>query len=198
MALRRLATLLALTFALGAAAGAVGARTAPRMWADQLVNVTTDDLRWAKTRVRVNVDHWDPGAQTGLHRHPGPTVIYVLDGEVEEVFPDGAKHARRTVNPPDDTWVAFAPDRRGYKKHCHFKVAVSRNCVRFLFEVGPEHADKARWRAAWKRNAAQLGAVLRRVQGLAWFKNEHDEEPAGMLSDLDAEGLTQLAEDRLR
>jgi len=115
-----------------------------------------------------------------------------------EAFAHVAKHARRTVNPPDDTWVAFAPDRRGYKKHCHFKVAVSRNCVRFLFEVGPEHADKARWRAAWKRNAAQLGAVLRRVQGLAWFKNEHDEEPAGMLSDLDAEGLTQLAEDRLR
>ena len=115
-----------------------------------------------------------------------------------EAFAHVAKHARRTVNPPDDTWVAFAPDRRGYKKHCHFKVAVSRNCVRFLFEVGPEHADKVRWRAAWKRNAAQLGAVLRRVQGLAWFKNEHDEEPAGMLSDLDAEGLTQLAEDRLR
>jgi quercetin dioxygenase-like cupin family protein len=89
MALRRLSTLLALTFALGAAAGAVGARTAPRMWADQLVNVTTDDLRWAKTRVRVNVDHWDPGAQTGLHRHPGPTVIYVLDGALEEVFSDG-------------------------------------------------------------------------------------------------------------
>src|SRR2546430_14301843 len=115
-----------------------------------------------------------------------------------ETFAHVARHARRTVNPPDDTWVAFAPDKRGYKKHCHFKVAGSRNCVRFLFEVGPEHADKARWRAAWKRNAAQLGAVLRRVQGLAWFKNEHDEEPAGMLSDLDAEGLTQLAEDRLR
>jgi len=116
----------------------------------------------------------------------------------DETFIHVAKHARRTVNPPDDTWVAFAPDRRGYKKHCHFKVAVSRNCVRFLFEVGPEHADKVRWRAAWKRNAAQLGAVLRRVQGLAWFKNEHDEEPAGLLSDFDAEGLTQLAEDRLR
>ncbi len=81
--------LLVLTFVLGAAAGAVGARTAPRMWADQLVNMTTEDLRWAKTRVRVNVDHWDPGAQTGLHRHPGPTVIYVLDGELEEAFADG-------------------------------------------------------------------------------------------------------------
>ncbi len=124
-----------------------------------------------------------------------PDVARAASGEA---FAHVAKHARRTVNPPDDTWVAFAPDRRGYKKHCHFKVAVSRSCVRFLFEVGPEHADKARWGAAWKKNAPQLGAVLRRVQGLAWFKNEHDEEPAGVLSDLDAEGLTQLAEDRLR
>src|SRR5437899_9772775 len=130
-----------------------------------------------------------------LGKSLAPSVSRSLGGEV---FAHVAKHARRTVNPPDDTWVAFAPDRRGYKKHCHFKVAVSRNCVRFLFEVGPEHADKVRWRAAWKRNAAQLGAVLRRVQGLAWFKNEHDEEPAGLLSDFDAEGLTQLAEDRLR
>ena len=31
-----------------------------------------------------------------------------------------AKHARRTVNPPADTWVAFAPDRRGYRKAPHF------------------------------------------------------------------------------
>ena len=63
----------------------------------------------------------------------------------DETFMHVARHARRTVNPPDDTWVAFADDRRGYKKHAHFKVALSRHCVRFLFEIGPEHADKKRW-----------------------------------------------------
>ena len=115
-----------------------------------------------------------------------------------EAFAHVARHARRTVNPPDDTWVAFAPDRRGYKKHCHFKVAVSRNCVRFLFEAGPEHADKKRWAAAWKKNAPRLGPVLGRVRGLAWFKNEHDEESAGMLADLDAEGFARLADELLR
>jgi uncharacterized protein YktB (UPF0637 family) len=109
-----------------------------------------------------------------------------------------AKHARRTVNPPDDTWVAFGPDLRGYKKHCHFKVAVSRRCVRFLFEVGPEHADKKRWGAAWKRSAGKLGPVLRRVKGLAWFKNEHDEEPAAALTDVPVEQLAQLAEELTR
>jgi uncharacterized protein YktB (UPF0637 family) len=113
-------------------------------------------------------------------------------------FAHVAKHMRRTVNPPDDTWVAFAADKRGYKKHCHFKVAVSRGAVRFLFEAGPEHARKKRWVAAWKRHAPKLVPVFRRAKGLAWFKNEHDEAPAAVLSDLSAEEVARLADELLR
>jgi uncharacterized protein YktB (UPF0637 family) len=130
-----------------------------------------------------------------LSRSLLPEVARVAGGEA---YGHVAKHARRTVNPPADTWVAFGPDRRGYKKHGHFKVAVSRNCVRFLFEVGPEHADKPGVAEAWKRDAPQLGPVLRRVRGLAWFKNEHDEEPGGMLAELGSDPLSRLADDLLR
>lgn len=35
-----------------------------------------------------------------------------------------AKHARRSVNPPDETWVAFSPSARGYKNYAHFAVGV--------------------------------------------------------------------------
>jgi uncharacterized protein YktB (UPF0637 family) len=112
----------------------------------------------------------------------------------DQTFAHVARHARRTVNPPDDTWVAFAADARGYKKHPHFKVAVSRHCVRFLFEIGPEHADKTRWGAAWKKNAPNIGAVLRRVKGLSWFENEHDETPTAALSDLTPEDLVAFAD----
>jgi uncharacterized protein YktB (UPF0637 family) len=115
-----------------------------------------------------------------------------------EAFAHVAKHARRTVNPPDDTWVAFCPDARGYKKHPHFKVAVSRQCVRFLFEIGPEHADKKRFAGAWKKSAGKLGPVIRRVKGLAWFKNEHDDEPAGWLADMTAEEFAGLADELMR
>ena len=115
-----------------------------------------------------------------------------------DTFAHVAKHARRTVNPPDDTWVAFAPDKRGYKKHCHFKLAVSRHCVRFLFEIGPEHAEKKRWAAAWKRNAGKLSPVLRRVKTLAWFKNEHDETPAAALGDMTPDALIELADEIVR
>ncbi|PAV29870.1 hypothetical protein CIL05_08295 [Virgibacillus profundi] len=41
-----------------------------------------------------------------------------------EVFLHIAKHARRTVNPPKDTWLAIADNKRGYKKHPHFQVGV--------------------------------------------------------------------------
>lgn len=116
----------------------------------------------------------------------------------EATFAHVAKHARRTVNPPDDTWVAFAGDPRGYKKHPHFKVAVSRTCVRFLLEIGPEHADKRRWAAAWKKSAPKLGPVIRRVKGLSWFKNEHDEEAAAPLADLGPEQLGELGDELTR
>ena len=130
-----------------------------------------------------------------LGKSLAPAVSRSLGGEV---FAHVARHARRTVNPPDDTWVAFSPDARGYKKHCHFKVAVSRHCVRFPFEVGPEHADKKRWAAAWKKNAPKLAPVLRRVKSLAWFKNEHDEELAARLADLTPEAISELADELLR
>ena len=115
-----------------------------------------------------------------------------------ELFPHVAKHARRTVNPPDDTWVAFGPDKRGYKKDVHFKVAVSRNCLRFLFEVGPEYQNKARWAALWAKKVPELSSALKRVKGLGWFKNEHDEEPASLLKDLSLEELRQLAQELTR
>ncbi|MEN1967017.1 DUF1054 domain-containing protein [Lentibacillus sp. N15] len=41
-----------------------------------------------------------------------------------EMFLHIAKHARRTVNPPNDTWLAVANNKRGYKKHPHFQVGL--------------------------------------------------------------------------
>src|SRR5947207_6201580 len=130
-----------------------------------------------------------------LGKSLAPAVARSVGGDT---FAHVAKHARRTVNPPDDTWVAFAPDKRGYKKHCHFKVALSRHCVRFLFEIGPEHADKKRWATAWKKNARNLAPVLRRVKNLAWFKNEHDETPAAALGDMTPDALMELADEIVR
>lgn len=41
-----------------------------------------------------------------------------------EMYLHIARHARRTVNPPQDTWLAIAGNKRGYKKHPHFQVGL--------------------------------------------------------------------------
>ncbi|TCT26927.1 uncharacterized protein YktB (UPF0637 family) [Melghiribacillus thermohalophilus] len=41
-----------------------------------------------------------------------------------EMYVHIAKHARRTKNPPKDTWMAFSHDKRGYKKHPHFQIGL--------------------------------------------------------------------------
>ena len=110
-----------------------------------------------------------------------------------EVFPHVAKHMRRTVNPPEDTCVAFGPEKRGYKKDQHFKIAISRHCIRLLFEMGPEYADKAKWVRAWEREIGRLAVKLQKGPGIGWYKNEHDEEPAALLASLSLQEIGGLA-----
>lgn len=151
--------------------------------------------------------------KTGFHERMGAIILKIRPkltsiGEAiaprisplvdRPLFVHVAKHARRTVNPPDDTWAAFGPDARGYKKDVHFKVAVSRHCVRFLFEAGPEYYAKPDFAAAWGRNSNDLASGLKRAKDLAWFKNEHDEDPAAQVKDLAAEDLRQLGEELTR
>lgn len=53
-----------------------------------------------------------------IGQHLAPTLSALLG---EPIYYHVAKHARRTVNPPNDTWVAWSKDSRGYKKHPHFQ-----------------------------------------------------------------------------
>lgn len=51
-------------------------------------------------------------------------IEHVQDKLDNDMFLHIAKHARRTVNPPRDTWLAIAANKRGYKKHPHFQVGL--------------------------------------------------------------------------
>ncbi len=42
-----------------------------------------------------------------------------------EFYPHVAKHMRRTVNPPDETWAAFGPSPRGYKRYGYLALCIS-------------------------------------------------------------------------
>ncbi|MCE9625032.1 MAG: DUF1054 domain-containing protein [Deltaproteobacteria bacterium] len=43
-----------------------------------------------------------------------------------EFFAHTAKHMRRKVNPPDETWVALGPQSRGYKAYVYFAFCIGK------------------------------------------------------------------------
>ncbi|MBO1624815.1 YktB family protein [Bacillus arachidis] len=49
---------------------------------------------------------------------------YLSEQTEETFFYHVAKHARRKVNPPNDTWVAFSTNKRGYKMLPHFQIGL--------------------------------------------------------------------------
>jgi quercetin dioxygenase-like cupin family protein len=44
--------------------------------------------------LRVHDDRWDPGAETGVHDHPGPVILAVIEGELVEETPAGRNELR--------------------------------------------------------------------------------------------------------
>ena len=60
----------------------------------------------------------------------------------ETFYAHVAKHARRSVNPPVDTWVAFAPNKRGYKMLPHFQIGLFKDHLFLMFGVMHEGKDK--------------------------------------------------------
>ncbi|HDL8951370.1 TPA: YktB family protein [Staphylococcus aureus] len=61
----------------------------------------------------------------------------------ETFYPHVAKHARRSVNPPKDTWVAFATNKRGYKMLPLFQIGMFEDQLFVMFGIMHEAKDKA-------------------------------------------------------
>ncbi|MEH6946817.1 DUF1054 domain-containing protein [Bacillus sp. JJ634] len=78
----------------------------------------------------------------------------------EEIFPHVAKHARRTINPPKDTWVAFAANRRGYKMMPHFQIGLWETHLFVWFAVIYEAPNKAEFGKRLEENAELLKNIV--------------------------------------
>jgi len=80
-----------------------------------------------------------------------------------------AQHLRRRVNPPAETWAAFAREKRGYKRWTHYRVAISGAGVRVTVFVEDDADDKAPLGASFEAGAEELIGKLAPATGLEWY-----------------------------
>lgn len=110
-----------------------------------------------------------------------------------EFFPHVAKHARRTVNPPSDSWVAFAPAKRGYKALPHFQIGLWGSHLFIVVAVIYENSDK---RGISERLQHNL-SILTSLPADYIVSGDHMKPNAEKISAINKEGLNSLL-DRLQ
>jgi len=88
----------------------------------------------------------------------------------QEMHPHVAKHARRTVNPPNDTWVAWAHHKRGYKAHPHFQVGLWSTHLFIQFAVIYECGHKEQFAGQLRQ---QLDRIRQHIPGHYFWSDDH-------------------------
>jgi uncharacterized protein YktB (UPF0637 family) len=77
-----------------------------------------------------------------------------------EFFPHVAKHARRTVNPPPETWAAFGPSPKGYKRFGYLALCISGAGVHARAVVKSEADRRPEMGQLLKTRGAQLAKAF--------------------------------------
>lgn len=113
--------------------------------------------------------------------------LSVLAGN--EMFSHVAKHARRTVNPPDDTWVAFADNKRGYKKHPHFQIGLWQSHLFIWYAVIDEAPHKAEIGSLLEK---KIDYLRKHVPDEFVWSDDHRKPEATKMKDLSDEQLLHL------
>ncbi|UJF25860.1 YktB family protein [Planococcus sp. 107-1] len=105
----------------------------------------------------------------------------------EEFFPHVAKHMRRTVNPPNDSWVAFAPHKRGYKAVPHFQIGLWESHIFVILAVIYEAPNK-------KVMAEELlkSDILASLPKDFMLSGDHMKPEAESIADLEEAGIEKL------
>jgi uncharacterized protein YktB (UPF0637 family) len=108
-----------------------------------------------------------------------------------EMFLHIAKHARRTVNAPKDTWMAIAANKRGYKQHPHFQVGLFDDHVfiwlAFIYEL-PNKTEIA------KNFLEELDNVVKTIPSDYVVSLDHMKKDSESMGNLGEEGLKKSLE----
>lgn len=89
---------------------------------------------------------------------------YLTELTGDEYFAHVAKHARRKVNPPDDTWVSFSTNPRGYKMMPHFQIGLYNSHAFCMYGVIYESPDKKQLASRWLDNIDQFRSLPQNYQ----------------------------------
>ncbi|WP_338781725.1 DUF1054 domain-containing protein [Metabacillus sp. FJAT-52054] len=108
----------------------------------------------------------------------------------DEMFSHVAKHARRSVNPPDDTWVAFASSKRGYKMLPHFQIGLWETHVFIWFAMIYEAPAKVSFGKAAEKN---LNQILHDIPENFVWSSDHTKPGAVSQKELGKKGLKEMA-----
>lgn len=121
-----------------------------------------------------------------LGQHFAPT-LSALAGD--EMHYHVAKHARRTINPPKDTWVAFASNSRGYKMLPHFQIGLWETHVFIWFAVIYEAPDKE---AFGKKLEKNIDTIHKKIPKEFYWSGDHMKPEATLHRDLSKEDLLSM------
>jgi len=107
----------------------------------------------------------------------------------EEMFAHVAKHARRTKNPPNDTWVAFASNSRGYKMMPHFQIGLWESHVFIWFAIIYEAQNKSNFGHVLESKA---DAIYEAIPDHFVWSADHMKPEATLHGDLSKDELKEM------
>jgi uncharacterized protein YktB (UPF0637 family) len=100
-----------------------------------------------------------------------------------------AKHARRTVNPPEETWVAWSTSRRGYKSLPHFQFGI-RDLHLFIWFALIYECDK---KAQFARNLReQLDEIWPAVPDSYYISQDHTKPDVTLKKEMEPEHVLKM------
>lgn len=107
----------------------------------------------------------------------------------DEMFSHVAKHARRTINPPKDTWVAFSSNPRGYKMVPHFQIGLWETHVFIWFALIYEAPNKQEFGV---KLAEDLDAIYKQIPADFVWSTDHTKPESVFHGELTKEDLNAM------
>ncbi|MBP1961300.1 YktB family protein [Paenibacillus aceris] len=105
-----------------------------------------------------------------------------------EMFLHIAKHLRRKINPPVDTWMAICPNKRGYKQVPHFQVGLFDDRVFIWLALIYELPNKSNIATSYMN---QIDRIRKDIPADFVLSFDHMKKDVTPLADLDRSGWNE-------